>query len=257
MLVPQNHAEPLPKEAMSPQLAPAASAGNIGQLTKAISQVMLEIDAVAKRGQNTFHRYRYARMEDVLRRLTPLLGKNGIAIFQDEVSRSMFDEESIIAITYEFAVAHESGEIWPWRLRQTGASRCRDSKGGWDDKSVNKCHTAARKYFLLSLFQIPTADVAADADRTAAQDAPEKKREPEVKAWVTRFLAGMRQLPTIAALDQYIKAHEAALKRLLNVAADDRKLIAAAIERRRSELAVVSPKPLPPLVQHRPEEAAG
>ena len=49
-------------------------------------------------------------------------------------------------------------------LRQTGVSTCRNSKGGWDDKSLNKCHTAARKYFLLSLFQIPTGEED-DADK--------------------------------------------------------------------------------------------
>jgi hypothetical protein len=51
---------------------------------------------------------------------------------------------------------------------QTGMSRCRDSKGGFDDKSMNKCHTAARKYFLLALFQIPTGDID-DADSADGQ----------------------------------------------------------------------------------------
>jgi len=70
----------------------------------------------------------------------------------------MFDEENVIAVEYAFTVAHVSGETWPQPLRQTGVSTCRNSKGGWDDKSLNKCHTAARKYFLLALFQIPTGD---------------------------------------------------------------------------------------------------
>lgn len=136
----------------------------IAQITKAIAAVMKEIDTVAKQGSNKFHGYKYARMEDILKEVTPLLGRHGIVIFQNEVQRSMFDNDAVIAIQYEFTVAHESGEVWPQRLVQTGASRCRDSKGGWDDKSLNKCHTAARKYFLLSLFQIPTGDEA-DADR--------------------------------------------------------------------------------------------
>src|SRR5258705_12575441 len=109
------------------------SGQSIAQIAKAIAAVMQEVDIVAKRGQNTFHRYRYARMEDVLRQLTPLLGKHGVVIFQDEVGRSMFDDDAVIAVTYQFTVAHQSGEVWPEKLRQTGASRCRDSKGGWDD----------------------------------------------------------------------------------------------------------------------------
>jgi len=70
----------------------------------------------------------------------------------------------VIAVEYAFTVAHVSGEIWPRPLRQTGVSTCRNSKGGWDDKSLNKCHTAARKYFPLALFQIPTGEEA-DADQ--------------------------------------------------------------------------------------------
>jgi hypothetical protein len=225
---------------------------SIGQVTKAIASVMLEIDKVAKRGQNTFHDYRYARMEDILQRLTPLLGKHGLAIFQDEVGRSMLDNDSVIAITYEFVVAHESGEVWPQRLRQTGASRCRDTKGGWDDKAVNKCHTAARKYFLLSLFQVPTGDETdPDQDGTAGPVRRHpNKSAADVKAWVTKVLAGIRQLTTIRALDQFLEDRRPQLERLAIVSPDQRRVVDAAIERRRSEL--TSPtRALPPLVAQR------
>jgi hypothetical protein len=85
-------------------------------------------------------------------------------IFQSETGRAMFDNDNVFAVEYAFTVVHSSGERWPELIKQTGVSRCRDSKGGWDDKCVNKCHTAARKYFLLSLFQIPTGEEE-DADQ--------------------------------------------------------------------------------------------
>jgi ERF superfamily len=132
-------------------------------LVGAIAAVMNEVHTVAKRGVNEFHRYRYARMEDILQEITPRLGKHGLVIFQSETGRAMFDEDNVIAVEYSFTVAHVSGETWAQPLRQTGVSTCRNSKGGWDDKSLNKCHTAARKYFLLALFQIPTGEEA-DAD---------------------------------------------------------------------------------------------
>src|SRR5216684_6770522 len=135
-----------------------------GGLVAAIAAVMTEVHVVAKRGENTFHGYRYATMGDILQEITPLLGKHGIVIFQSETGRAMFDEDNVIAIEYAFTVAHASGEIWPHAIKQTGVSTCRNSKGGWDDKSLNKCHTAARKYFLLGLFQIPTGEEA-DADQ--------------------------------------------------------------------------------------------
>lgn len=251
-------AEPTPLEFIHDSSAPTSPPAvvpdlrtiGIGQLTKAIARVMQEVETVTKRGQNTFHRYRFARMEDVLGRLTPLLGKHGLAVFQDEIGRSMFDGDSVIAITYEFAVAHESGEVWPQRLRQTGVSRCRDSKGGWDDKCVNKCHTAARKYFLLSLFQIPTSEDE-DADREDNRTPEPDRKQPagnEAKSWTTKFLSRVRQAATLAALDRCVDADQVLLDRLAEVAPDQHKIADGAIARRRAELSPPA-RPLPPIVK--------
>jgi hypothetical protein len=148
---------------------PAVPSG--GGLVGAIAAVMNEVHVVAKRGENEFHRYRYATMGDILKEITPLLGRHGIVIFQSETGRAMFDDDNVIAIEYAFTVAHASGETWPHVIKQTGVSTCRNSKGGWDDKSLNKCHTAARKYFLLALFQIPTGEEA-DTDQGDRQPPP-------------------------------------------------------------------------------------
>src|SRR6267143_2823740 len=131
-----------------------------GGLVAAIAAVMNEVHVVAKRGENEFHRYRYATMGDILKEVTPLLGRHGIVIFQSETGRAMFDQDNVIAVQYAFTVVHASGDRWPETILQTGASTCRNSKGGWDDKALNKCHTAARKYFLLGFFQIPTGEEA-------------------------------------------------------------------------------------------------
>src|SRR5258705_1664704 len=148
---------------------PAVPSG--GGLVAAIAAVMNEVHVVAKRGENEFHRYRYATMGDILKEITPLLGRHGLVIFQSETGRAMFDDDNVIAVEYAFTVAHASGETWPHTIKQTGVSTCRNSKGGWDDKSLNKCHTAARKYFLLALFQIPTGEED-DADQGDRRPAP-------------------------------------------------------------------------------------
>ncbi len=236
----------------------AAPGGHpIAQIATAIAAVMQEVDIVAKRGQNTFHRYSYARMEDVLRQLTPLLGKHGIVILQDEVGRSMFDDDAVIAVTYQFTVAHQSGEVWPDKMRQTGASRCRDSKGGWDDKSVNKCHTAARKYFLLSLFQIPTTE-AEDADRVsprkASSPAVDTVEERKIKGWMTQFLSGLRRTTNEQALEQWIAKNHVGLDKLTEIAPDQSKVATDAITRRRNELAPTR-KSLPPIVRSSQSQA--
>ena len=132
---------------------------------------MKQVGVISKHGVNQFHHYKYASMQDILQKLTPLLAKNGLVIMQNEIGRSMFDSDRTIAIQYAFTIFHTSGEVWPERPVQTGMSRCRDSRGGFDDKSINKCHTAARKYFLLSLFQIATGDED-DADNEKPPSRP-------------------------------------------------------------------------------------
>jgi ERF superfamily len=195
-----------PNEAIT-TLPAAPSPG--GGLVGAIAAVMNEVHTVAKRGVNEFHRYRYAKMEDILREITPLLGRHGIVIFQSETGRAMFDEDNVIAVEYAFTVAHVSGETWPQPLRQTGVSTCRNTKGGWDDKALNKCHTAARKYFLLALFQIPTGEED-DADQgengRAAKNvvAPPASRqnrisERAIAARVEQAWQGQRTEPFLAS----------------------------------------------------------
>src|SRR5215813_3280649 len=105
---------------------PAVPSG--GGLVAAIAAVMNEVHVVAKRGENEFHRYRYATMGDILKEITPLLGRRGIVIFQSEVGRAMFDDDNVIAVEYAFTVAHVSGEIRPHVLRQTGVSTCRNTQ---------------------------------------------------------------------------------------------------------------------------------
>jgi hypothetical protein len=148
----------------------------VDKIAGAIAAVMAEVGVVSKRGVNQFHRYKYVQMQDVLQEITPLLAKHGLMIVQTEVGRAMFDEDRAVSVQYEFAIAHSSGQVWPERIKQTGLSRCRDSKGGFDDKALNKCHTAARKYFLMSLFQVPTGDED-DADR-GANDGPPRRSPP-------------------------------------------------------------------------------
>jgi hypothetical protein len=81
---------------------PAVPSG--GGLVGAIAAVMNEVHVVAKRGENEFHRYRYATMGDILKEITPLLGRHGIVIFQSETGRAMFDDDNVIAIEYAFTV---------------------------------------------------------------------------------------------------------------------------------------------------------
>jgi hypothetical protein len=133
---------------------------------------MNDVGSVKKEGNNAFHNYKYATAADISHKIQPLLAREGLVIFQTETERHFVADGAALAITYEFQLAHTEGETWPDRPKQTGMAAARNSKGGFDDKAANKCHTAARKYFMLALFQIPTGDYD-DAD--AQEDRPEAK----------------------------------------------------------------------------------
>lgn len=154
-------------------------------IISAIAKIIGEVGSVEKRGKNDFHRYMYATAADLFHALQPLLAKHGVVIFQTEVGREFIANESAIAVDYDFTIAHSSGEVWPHPIRQTGVAATKNTKGGFDDKALNKAHTAARKYFLLALFQVPTGDyddADADDDKPAAngrKDAQQRQQQPQ------------------------------------------------------------------------------
>lgn len=152
----------------------------MSKIVQAISKIMNDVGSVKKEGKNTFHDYKYATAADISHKLQPLLAREGLVIFQNEAERHFVNDGAALAITYDFTLAHIEGETWPEKPKQTGMAAARNSKGGFDDKAANKCHTAARKYFTLALFQIPTGDYD-DADKD--EDRPETKGKgpPAVK----------------------------------------------------------------------------
>lgn len=132
-------------------------------VAEAVNHVMTKVKNVEKGGTNQFHNYKYARMEDLLFQVQPAMAEAGLIITQHEVSISTLAGDALMAIQYAFTISHKSGESWLAPIHQTGVSAIRTPKGNLDDKCVNKCHTAARKYFILGLFQIPAGDLP-DAD---------------------------------------------------------------------------------------------
>lgn len=131
----------------------------------AISRVMAEAGSVGKAGVNKDQGYKFVSIADIAERLQGLMAKHGLVLLQTEVERTMIDE--VMCITYEFIPMHISGDEGPI-LRQSGLAKFRFKNGSADDKAANKCHTAARKYCLIALFQIPTVDIV-DADAGDAE----------------------------------------------------------------------------------------
>lgn len=150
-----------------------------GKMCKAILAVTRGIGAIEKSGWNDFHKYHFQKWDDILDKLSPLLAEHGLIVTPSEIGRNLFENEQMIAITYEFTIVNEEGEVWPDRPVWTALARARDSKGVCDDKAANKCHTSAEKYFLIHFFKIRTSDsVDADADRPDRDPPPPASAKP-------------------------------------------------------------------------------
>lgn len=154
-------------------------------VAEAIGSVMSRVRHVEKKGRNQFHNYNFARVEDLLFQVQPAMAATGLIITQDEVSVSEMCGGALLAVQYAFTLSHVSGVSWASPVRQTGLSAVRTRNGHIDDKAFNKAHTAARKYFLLGLLQVPAGDLPdADADgdvQAAAASAPKALPKPADK----------------------------------------------------------------------------
>jgi hypothetical protein len=148
----------------------------MSEIIKSIAAIMGEVGSVTKAGKNEFHRYAYATAADILHKLQPLMAREGLVVFQTEKERNLSDD-GVLSVTYDFTIAHKSGEVWPTPITRTGMSSAKNSKGGFDDKCLNKCHTSAHKYFHLTLFEIPTGDYD-DADGEEDKPPVARNRTP-------------------------------------------------------------------------------
>lgn len=208
------------------------------KITGAVVQMMKTVGYVQKTGTNTFQNYKYASIEGILEKVQPALVECGLMITQNEVSHEIVAEGNLMEAVYEFQLMHVSGETLP-PIRQTGLSALRNSKGGYDDKSLNKCHTTARKYFILGLFQIPTGlDPDNDEDKPEAPPV-NTQRNPnaslqKAKEWANTAIRQIGGTKNERELDDWYAQWAAHLARLKASAPDDGNQVSAAVAEQRA-----------------------
>lgn len=218
---------PAPKP--EPKLYPAKIAAAIIKITR-------DIGKITKRGENTFHKYAYAKWEDILDELAPLIATHGLIIIPNEVHHNVMETIATIAITYEFTIINEDGDVWPDKPRQTQLCKIRDNKGVIDDKAASKCFTQAQKYMMLALFKIRTQDMA-DAD--AGDDQPVRRKRPvpsstgklppsvieivdgeHPSAWAKRFIEAIGKADTETEIDAWDAANDKIITKVQSVNID-------------------------------------
>ena len=194
------------------------------EIAEAVIAMMVKVGYVQKTGTNDFHKYKYAKIETLLEKAQPALTDVGLVIAQDELSHAVIAEGNLMEANYAFTLHHKSGVSWG-PIKHTGLASVRNSKGGYDDKALNKCHTAARKYFILALLQVPTgehADTDEEEDKPELpKTAPQRTAAPQSKTaatpaeeWAGKQTIMIRALSGSNAIDEWIKKNEAHLDRL-------------------------------------------
>jgi hypothetical protein len=195
------------------------------EIAESVIAMMAKVGYIQKTGFNDFHKYKYVSIEGVLEKVQPALTDCGLVITQDEMGHAIIADGNLMEATYAFSLSHKSGKQWG-PIRHTGLASVRNTKGGYDDKALNKCHTAARKYFILGLFQIPTG-LEADADEE--EDKPEAARPqgqqrtaaPQPKngkttaaGWALESGKKLETFKTEKQLDDWISSNTPTLNRL-------------------------------------------
>jgi hypothetical protein len=190
------------------------------KIAEAVLKVMSQVGYVQKKGVNSFQNYKYASIEGILEKIQPALVDCGLVIVQSEISHEIVAEGNLMEAVYEFTLHHSSGETSA-AIRQTGLSSLRNSKGGYDDKALNKCHTTARKYFILGLFQIPTGladDADAEEDKPAVTPPPRKaagdSNKAKAETFVDTAITAIGTLTDEAGLVAWLEKNSGPLARL-------------------------------------------
>lgn len=175
----QQHADNAMLQPYLHVVAPAGKRPMPKEVAEAVIAVMDEVGYVQKKGKNDFHNYKFTKMDDLLAKIQPAMVNAGLIIVQDELRHGPAFDGKLMEAEYEFTLHTKSGIAWDERTKHSGTSAALNSKGGVDDKALNKCHSAARKYFQLALFQIPTGDLPdPDAEEDKGPPTPQATRPP-------------------------------------------------------------------------------
>lgn len=142
---------------------------NEAKLFGKMARVMGIINRVPKSGNNTFHKYKYATADDVADTIRDAMAEVNLALIvqMGDVRQETIEYESsnkttkTIRTTINFNFIFACGDTGavvssPW------TSQVDDNS----DKAVNKCATAAEKYFLMKTFIVSAGDEPdSDADK--------------------------------------------------------------------------------------------
>lgn len=183
-----------PVQVVAPPMLPAKVSSAV---TKRVAAVMAAADWIEKRGDNKFHGYKYATIDDMRAAVGKLCGNHGLAWRQDEI-RAYPVGPKLLAVTYQFSLyAEDEPEAECFPSRVTVLAALMSNKGGMDDKAFSKARSLAWKDWAKSQFAIPTGDGDDDPERDDRPPQDERRREGRDAKSRLDDIAETRKRPTV------------------------------------------------------------
>lgn len=146
---------------------------------------MSEVGAVGKDQVNTQQNFKFRGIDDMLNSLHGLFAKNGVIVLPNETEHiqepyqyldsrgnQKIQFRSRIHFTFNF-VSTVDGSF----VTADGWGEAADN----GDKGYNKCKSIALKYVLMTLFLVPTADIA-DPDKETPDEIADAPQKPQKRA---------------------------------------------------------------------------
>ena len=175
---------------------------------------MGEVGKLAKDSKNEFAGYRFTSIDDFLVATNRICSENGLVVLQRQLNFETHVQDVgkekkryILQVTFGFTVYHESGEELPEVLRTVWCEYT-------GSQSFGSAQSYSQKFFLRSLFQIPTGDKDdADYNPPDVNPPPAAKKETpgHAKAMINPaqikmiYSHGAELLPTEDIADAWIE----------------------------------------------------
>lgn len=145
------------------------SSESLQKIAQAIADAQAEFKSVGMSGDNKFDRYTYAKLEDYVAAIKPILPKHGLSLITsvDEVvalnDRPTKNDgvQHAVRVKLTMRLMHTSGEWIETSSWGEGQDRA--------DKAVYKAVTGGRKYALASALGLATGDDPENDEGTAGQ----------------------------------------------------------------------------------------
>ena len=129
-----------------------------GKIYEAINKVMSDIGVVQKNGENTFDKYKYRRIDDVMNALNPAMVKNHVFVTPTVLESTRQERQS------------QKGQLMMYTVMKVKYTFYTDDGSSVEcvvigeamdrsDKSTNKAMATAFKYACFQTFCIPTEEM--------------------------------------------------------------------------------------------------